>query len=166
MIDNIYICGLKQKTTMSKATITCPVSAQKINESVTRVVAFYVILLVITGTFFKVPILLFALAFDFFLRAFANGRYSPLKYFARRSSDYLGLDEKLTDAAPKKFAAGIGLVFSLAIAVLLILQYNYAAYSLAGVLLVCAGLESFKGFCLGCIIYTYIVLPFLPKART
>lgn len=151
---------------MRKTTITCPVSAEKVNENIIRIVAFFTILIVITGTFFKIPLLLFILSFDFFLRAFANGRYSPLRYFARRSYNYLGLAKKLTDAAPKKFAAGIGLVFSLAIAALLILNYNLAAYSLAGVLLICAGLESFKGYCLGCVIYTFFVLPFLPKART
>jgi hypothetical protein len=150
---------------MSKATITCPVSAVKVNENIARVVAFFTILVVITGTYFKLPILIALLAIDFFLRAFTNGKYSPLKYLARRSSDYLGLDEKPTDAAPKKFAAGIGLFFSLAIAGLLWFHFDTAAYLLSGVLLICAGLESFKGFCLGCVIYTFLILPFL-SART
>src|ERR1700739_3613460 len=114
---------------MSKATITCPVSAVKVNENIARVVAFFTILVVITGTYFKLPILIALLAIDFFLRAFTNGKYSPLKYLARRSSDYLGLDEKPTDAAPKKFAAGIGLFFSLAIAGLLWFHFDVAAYS-------------------------------------
>ena len=150
---------------MSKAVITCPISAEKVNENIARVVAFFTILVVVTGAYFKLPILIALLAADFFLRAFTNGRYSPLKYLARRSSDYLGLDEKPTDAAPKKFAAGIGLLFSIAIAGLLWFHYDVAVYLLAGVLLICAGLESFKGFCLGCVIYTFFILPFLSKAR-
>ncbi len=151
---------------MSKPAITCPVSAEKVNENIARVVAFFIILVVITGTYFKLPILIAVLAADFFLRAFTNGRYSPLKYLARRSSDYLGLEEKSTDAAPKKFAAGIGLAFSIGIAGLLWFHYDLAAYLSAGVLLICAGLESFKGFCLGCVIYTFLFLPFLSKANS
>ncbi len=148
---------------MSKTTVSCPVSAVKVNENIARVVAFFTILVVITGAYFKLPILIALLAIDFFLRAFTNGKYSPLKYLARRSSDYLGLDEKPTDAAPKKFAAGIGLFFTLAIAALQLFHYDVASYSLAALLLICAGLESFKGFCLGCVIYTFLVLPFLSK---
>jgi hypothetical protein len=151
---------------MSKTIITCPVSAQKVNENIARVVAFFTILVFITAVFFNLPLLLVALAADFYLRAFTTGKYSPLKYLARRSSDYLGLDEKPTDAAPKKFAAGIGMVFSIAIAALLFLHYSIAAYSLGTVLLICAGPESFKGFCLGCVIYTFLVLPFLSKANS
>jgi hypothetical protein len=166
LIDFVYIYALKQKLFMSKAAITCPVSAEKINENVARVAAFFTITVVITGVYFKLPFLITALAADFYLRAFTNGKYSPIKKISRRFADYLGLDEKTTDAAPKKFAAGIGFIFSLSIAGLQWFHYDAAAYLLSAVLLICAGLESFKGLCLGCIIYTYTVLPFLPKANS
>jgi hypothetical protein len=151
---------------MNKPSITCPISQEKINETVSRIVAFFVIAITLTGIYFKLPLLFVALAVDFYLRTFTSGKYSPLKYISKRVFTYIGVSEKMTDAAPKKFAAGIGFVFSIAVAGLLWIHYDMAAYSLSAILLICAGLEAFKGFCLGCIIYTYIVLPFLAKENS
>ena len=146
---------------MNKTSVTCPLSNEKVNENVSRIIAFFVIILVSAGMYFKLPLLLAALAFDFYLRTFTTGQFSPLKYISKRIANYWGIKEKPVDAAPKKFAAGMGLFFSVSIAALLWLNYNTSAYSLASVLLICAGLESLKSFCLGCIVYTYIVLPFM-----
>jgi hypothetical protein len=148
---------------MSKATVTCPISEEKINENVARIMAFFTILIVLAGVYFKSSIVLAALAIDFYLRTFTSGKYSPLKYISKRFSNYLGVSPKMVDTAPKKFAAGIGFLFTLSISGLLLFNHYMAANSLAAVLIICAGLESFKGFCVGCIIYTYIVFPFLSK---
>ena len=151
---------------MNKPSVTCPVSQEKINENVARIVAFFVIIIISAGTYFKLPFLIAALAFDFYARAFTSGKYSPLKYISRKISKYLTLPEKMVDAAPKKFAAGMGILFSVSIAGLLWLQYYSSSDLLAAVMLICAGLESFLSFCLGCIIYTYIVLPFFSKENS
>jgi hypothetical protein len=151
---------------MKKPSITCPASQEKINENTSRIVASLVIIIVFIGVYFRIPLLLAALAIDFYLRTFTPGNYSPLKYISKKFSIYASIPEKMADAAPKKFAAGMGLVFSIAIASLLWVNYETSADSLAAVLLVCAGLEAFKGFCLGCIVYTYIVLPFLSKENS
>lgn len=151
---------------MNKISVTCPVSEEKINENVARIIALFTILIVLAGICFKSPLLIGALSLDFSLRAFTNGKYSPLKYISKRFSNYLGLTQKLTDAAPKKFAAAIGFFFTVSIAGLQFFQHELSAELLSGVLLICAVLESFKGFCVGCIVYTYIVLPFLSKENS
>ena len=148
---------------MNKASVICPVSGEKINENVARIIAFFTIIIVLAGLYFKSPSLFAALGLDFFLRAFTRGTYSPLKYISKRLSNYFGASPKMVDAAPKKFAAGIGLLFAVSIASLQWFQHDISADLLATALLICAGLESFKSFCLGCIIYTYIVLPFLSR---
>lgn len=148
---------------MNKVSVICPVSNEKVNENVARIIAFFTILIVLTGVYFKSSFVFAVLALDFFLRAFTSGTYSPLKYISKRFSNYLGASPKMVDAAPKKFAAGIGFLFAVSIASLQWFQHDISADLLATALLICAGLESFKGFCLGCSIYTYIVLPFLSK---
>ena len=145
---------------MNKTTIICPVSSKRVNENVVRVVAFITILVTVTGVYFKLPVVIAALAFDFYLRAFTTGEYSPIKILAKGVAEYIYLGEKPVDAAPKKFAAGIGLVFSIAIAISLWFQYSILAYLFGSILVACAGLESFFGYCLGCIIYTYAVVPY------
>lgn len=148
---------------MSNKAIVCPVSGEKINESVAQIAAFITIVVTATAVVFKLPEILLALAADFALRAFTSGAYSPVKYVSKQLFKLSWLDERTGDAAPKKFAAGIGFVFSLAIAALLFAHYYIAANLLACALLFCAALEAFAGYCVGCVIYTYAVLPFIKK---
>jgi hypothetical protein len=146
---------------MNNKTIICPVSTERINENVTKVAAFLTLVVATASVLFKQPALFIALGFDFALRAFTNGTYSPIRYLSKRLSIFLNLDVKLTDAAPKKFAAGLGLVFSIVISVLQLTQYINLANITAGMLVACASLEAFAGYCIGCVMYTYLVSPFM-----
>lgn len=162
MIEFIYICPAN-KINMGNKTITCPVSGKKINESVARIAALITIGITLAGVILKSPVILIALGLDFALRAFTNGNYSPIKYTSKQLFKLSWLSEKIGDAAPKKFAAGIGFVFALAIAALQLSHFYLAANLAAAALLFCASLEAFAAYCLGCVIYTYTVLPFLKK---
>lgn len=146
---------------MSNKTITCPVSGQKINENVARIAALITIAVMVAGVIFKSPLLLLALSADFALRAFTSGSYSPIKYASKQLFRLSWLTEKIGDAAPKKFAAGMGFVFSIVIAVLQLTHFYLLANVAATVLLFCASLEAFAGYCLGCVIYTYFVVHFI-----
>jgi len=148
---------------MSNKAIICPVSGEKINENVARIAAFITIVITIIALLFKLPVLLIALGADFALRAFTSGTYSPVKQVSKQFFRLSGLSEKIADAAPKQFAAGIGFVFSIAIAVFQFTHYYILADATAFVLLFCAALEAFVGYCLGCTVYTYAVIPFLKK---
>ncbi|HTB08058.1 MAG TPA: DUF4395 domain-containing protein [Bacteroidia bacterium] len=151
---------------MSTTTIICPVSSEKINENVARVGALITIAITAAGVYFNWPLLLVALAVDFYLRAFTKGTFSPVKGLSKSIVAFLGLTQKKSDAAPKKFAAGIGLFFTASIAILQAFQYTIAADALAGILIFFAALEGVFGFCFGCIIYTYLVLPFLQNSNS
>jgi hypothetical protein len=151
---------------MNKVSVTCPVSKEKVNENVVRIIAFFTLVIVLIGMYYKSSALIGALALDFYLRAFTKGKLSPLKYISKRLANYFGTKEKMVNPAPKKFAAGIGLFFTITIASLFWFHYTRQADLLASVLLICAALESFKGFCIGCIVYTYISLPFTSKKNS
>lgn len=143
--------------------ITCPISTDRINENAARTVAFFVITLTLGGLYFNSWPLFLLLGFDFGLRAFSTGQFSLLRQTARGFTHFLNLPEKPTDAAPKRFAAGIGWGFSLVIAGLLVMQWFSSAFIVGGVLVFCALLEGAWGFCLGCVAYSTLVRPFLKE---
>ena len=100
------------------------------------------------------------LAVNFALRAFTTGHLSPLKYVAKGIADQLRLAKKPVDAEPKKFAAALGMAFSIFIITFQLSGFILAANLVGAILIFCATLEAGFNICLGCIVYTYTVLPF------
>jgi hypothetical protein len=100
-----------------------------------------------------------ALALDFIIRAFLKPRYSPLATLGRGISSGLNLPKVMVDAAPKVFAARIGVVFSLAATVLLALGLVLPGVIVLGILAVFAFLESVFSFCAGCWVYSLLPGP-------
>jgi len=131
----------------------CPIAGYRIDERGARVVAGLVVALLLgaatAGPQPALAILLF-LALDFGFRAFSRPRLSPLGHLAGLLLDALGVQKRLVDAGPKRFAARIGLGFSIALLVLVPAGLRTVALSLGSVFLICAALESFVGFCAGC----------------
>lgn len=143
--------------------LTCPVSEERVDENATRVGAFLVIIISIISLVSQWYSISFLLAIDFALRAFTDGTYSPVKQLAKNIAIVISLPKKPIDAAPKKFAAGVGLVFAASIGLAQAAGYILTSYGIGAVLLLCAALESFIGYCVGCVVYTYIVLPIKNK---
>jgi hypothetical protein len=63
---------------------------------------------------------------------------------------------KPTDRAPKRFAAGTGLVFSILIVAAALLHLALISLVLTLVLIFFAALESLAGFCAGCYVYSFL----------
>ncbi len=140
--------------------LICPVSTEKTNERLTRLNAFFTILLAFSSFLFNTPVFLIILLLDFFIRAFTGGKYSPVCMISRLLLKFLGLAEKKIDKAPKIFAARMGFLMTLVITLLFFLNLNVSAMVVAGILVFLATLEFALGVCVGCLIYTYLVLPF------
>lgn len=140
--------------------LICPISNEYINERVTRINALLAIFLIVAGLVFNSVIFLVFLTADFFMRAFLNQKYSPISYLSHRMANAFNLGKKNIDKAPKIFAARIGFLMSLTITVLMIFQLNAAAYAVGGILVFFATFEFALAICMGCIMYTYLVLPF------
>lgn len=98
------------------------------------------------------------LAIDFFLRAFTR-LPSPLAVTGKTIARVLRLKPKRIFAAPKRFAASLGFVFSIIAFLFLALQWYLAAYITGSVLIFCALLESAFGICLGCYVFNFVVVP-------
>ncbi len=138
----------------------CPISDERINEQVTRLNALFTILTIVLAFALGSTIFLVFLVADFYIRAFTRLKHSPISYLSSSLSNALNLPLKQIDKAPKIFAARMGFVMSTIIAVLFILNYTFSSMVLAGILVFFAGLEFAFAICVGCTIYTYLVLPF------
>ena len=140
--------------------LICPISDQRVNEQVTRINAFLSILLVISGFAFNSVFFFVFLLADFYIRAFTKLKFSPLSYVSYYAANALKLNKKSIDKAPKIFAARLGFIFTLIIILFTVLQLHTAAFIVAGVLVFFATLKFALAVCVGCLLYTYFVLPF------
>lgn len=143
--------------------LVCPISDERTSEQVTRLNAFFVVLLTAAGLIFNSPLFFVFLMTDFFIRAFTKARYSPVSYFSSNMADSLSLGRKPIDKAPKIFAARIGFFMTFAICAFLLSGLQTAAFIAGIVLVFFATLEFSLSICMGCILYTYLVLPFYKK---
>ncbi|MFZ4544434.1 MAG: DUF4395 domain-containing protein [Saprospiraceae bacterium] len=136
--------------------IICPVSSERISENIVRKVAFQILALAIIYILLPNPFIPIFLAFDFYIRSFTTAELSLTARIAKWwNNKTKPTDPRLTDRAPKRFAAGIGFAFSVLIGISLLVGFEKTSLILAGILLFCAGMESFLGICVGCHFYTF-----------
>lgn len=136
--------------------LSCPVSAERINENVVRIIAFIVAVIAITCVVFSNYWAIVFLLFDFALRALTIGKFSLLKFIAIKIADGLSLSPKMKDLAPKKFAATLGFGFCLLITAFFLFDFYNAALIFTSVMIVFALLESLFAICVGCYIYSFL----------
>lgn len=140
--------------------IVCPVSNELINERVVRLNSLFVVLFVTGTIFLKMPELLLLLIADFFIRGFTKTSFSPLGTASRFIAQSLKLSSKNIDKAPKIFAARLGFVMTLIMTLFFLFNFHTVGLFIAGMLIFFASLEFVFGICVGCIIYSWVVLPF------
>lgn len=145
--------------------LLCPISNEKVNEQTVRLSAFLSILLLIAAFWLNTYFLLILLAVDFFIRAFSRAMVSPLSLLAHWLNQSLKLGERKIDKAPKIFAARLGFIATSVILILQISGQQVAALIAGGIFMLLALLEAALALCLGCAIYTYLVLPFYKSFR-
>ena len=122
-----------------------------VDEISARLVAAGVVALTVLTLATGVWWLLVPLAFGFVARVASGPRFSPLGLLVTRVvRPRLGAAARPVPGPPKRFAQGIGAVFSLSAAVLVVLGLTTAAVVVLSLLLVAASLEAFVGLCLGC----------------
>ncbi|MDQ0640617.1 putative membrane protein [Pedobacter sp. W3I1] len=136
--------------------LSCPISAERVNENVVRIIALMVAVIAITCVVFSNYWAIVFLIFDFALRAFTTGKFSLLKFIAIKISAGLSLSPKMKDLAPKKFAATLGFIFCLLITAVFLFDFYNAALIFTSIMIVFALLESLFAVCVGCYIYSFL----------
>ncbi len=143
--------------------LVCPISDQRVNKQITRLNAMLTIGIIVLAFGLNSVFLFVFLMADFFIRAFTNVKFSPISFASYSLSNALNLPIRMIDKAPKIFAARLGFLMTMAIAVLFIFSFKIAAIAVATILIFFASLEFFLAICVGCLIYTYLILPFYKK---
>lgn len=124
-----------------------------VNETAARVVAGGVVLISLLYMTLAWQPLLFLLAYGFLARVLAGPKISPLGLIATKIIAPR-LPVSYCPGPPKRFAQGIGLLFSSTAILLSLLGLEGWAMIVIGLLLLAATLESAFGFCLGCKIFS------------
>ena len=130
-----------------------------INASVARSVALGVVIMATLTIALDFPWLIFLIAYGFIARVLAGPRLSPLAQFVLKVAvPVLKLPYRPVAGPPKRFAAGIGVVFSVTA---LVLEFGFgftaASYGVLGALIFAAGLEGVFGYCLGCKVFSILM---------
>jgi hypothetical protein len=130
-----------------------------VNEVSARLVAGGVVLLALTTIIFDQPWLTVVLAYGFVARVLTGPKLSPLALLVTRViTPRLPVPPKLVAGPPKRFAQGIGAVFSVT-ATVLALGFGMpgAAYAVLALLVVAATLESVFAYCIGCQVFALLM---------
>lgn len=126
-----------------------------VNEVSARLVAGGVVLLCLAAILFDLPWLTVVIAYGFVARVLAGPTFSPLGQLVTRViTPRLGIAPKLVPGPPKRFAQGIGVLFSVTAAILTLgLERRTAGHAVLAALAAAATLEAVFGLCLGCRIF-------------
>jgi len=133
---------------------TSTTSSATTNESKIRLIALFVFIasiIYIFTSFIAIPVLL---VIDFALRSFDLGKYSPFAIISDWLVKTLKLPIKSVYLPPKRFAARIGLLFS--ITILSLQLVGISTLIVSSVLTFFAALESFLSICAGCYVYSFL----------
>ncbi len=129
-----------------------------VNDYAARLVAGAVATMTIVIILFDVRWMFGVLAYGFLARVLTGPRLSPLALLATKVVIPLaGGPDKPVPGPPKRFAQAVGVGFSLAALVLMLLGSVVAAKIVVGVLCVFALAESLLGFCAGCFVFNYLM---------
>jgi len=130
-----------------------------VNEVSARLVAAGVVLLALATIVLDQPWLTLVLAYGFIARVAAGPKFSPLGQLVTRViTPNLRFKERLVAGPPKRFAQGVGVVFSVAAAILAVgLGEANAAYLVLAVLVFFAVLEAVFGICVGCKVFALLM---------
>ena len=99
------------------------------------------------------------LAYGFLARVLSGPRFSPLGQFVTRvvTPRFTNVEHRFVPGPPKRFAQGVGLVFSGGALLSAALGVQPVAIALIIFLVVAATLESVFAFCLGCVGFSLLM---------
>jgi hypothetical protein len=144
--------------------LICPISDETINKSASRIGAIMTTMLLgiyaFTGNIF---VLVFVL-YDFVIRVFASKYTSPLGKISLHIDKALRVGNNMINKGPKLFAWRLGLLFTFISFIFLFINPQLSIL-FAVILMVFSFLDGAFNLCVGCLIYTHIILPFYSSER-
>ena len=125
-----------------------------VNETSARAVATGVVLMSVLFLVLRSGWVLVPLTFGFWARVLAGPKFSPLGRIATQVvTPALKINHKFVAGPPKRFAQGVGVVFSTTASILWATGSLGAAQIVIAMLVVAASFEAFLAICFGCIMF-------------
>ena len=143
--------------------IICPISKKKIDNNGSRITVFISAIFMLAFIYTKHPFYMLIATADTLIRAVFHPRYSPMGMIASGILTLFDRSIKRIDLSKKQFAARLGMLCGIASIILFYLDLEPASLAIAIFWMLLAILDSVGNFCLGCILYTYVVFPFYVK---
>jgi hypothetical protein len=140
----------------------CPLLFRQIDGTVARINAFSVIVLVSLFLYTSQTIWLYLLGADFLIRLYGSKSFSPVNRLSMSIKQLLRLQTKMTDAGAKRLAAHFGVAFVILLLISTYMQLDALKYAMGALFLLCASLELFFDYCVGCKIY-YLLKKIYPR---
>ncbi|MBL0023958.1 MAG: DUF4395 domain-containing protein [Saprospiraceae bacterium] len=144
--------------------IICPVSTVKVDSHISRLTVFLNVLLMVYFLFTVASLAILVVAIDYGIRAMGYNQYSPICFIASLIIRISGMKAKMVDKAPKIFASRLGFICATLGFIFITAQLTFASILIVSFFVVLATLDSVFDFCVGCMIYNYLVFPFFNKA--
>ena len=130
-----------------------------VNEISARIVASGVVVMCLLTIILDLKWMTLVIAYGFIARVLTGPKLSPLGLFVTKVvTPRVPIEPMWCPGPPKRFAQGIGVVFSVT-AVVLVYGFDNAsaAYWVLGALTVAASLEAYLGICLGCKMFALLM---------
>lgn len=140
--------------------VICPISLEKIDSNTSRLTVFLNVVLMAAFLVTLNPIFIICVSIDYFIRAVFDVKFSPIRLVAHGVLSIMNLKKKPINLAQKVFASRLGVMCAIASSILILLGYNTASILIAVILMSLSILDSVFNFCVGCLIYNYLVYPF------
>ena len=129
-----------------------------VNETSARLVAAGVVLQGVAFLVLRQWWILVPLAYGFLARVLSGPRFSPLGLFVTKVvTPRLRVEHRFVAGPPKRFAQGVGLVFSGGALLAWAVGSPAASMVLIVGLVVAASLEALFAFCLGCVAFAQLM---------
>ena len=128
----------------------CPVSYDQVNKNLIKVYSSMVLIILAYTLFTKQYRAMYLISLDFMIRVFAGIKFSPLCNFITAMMKITPLKPVLVNAATKKIAAQVGLIFALVICITHLSGYDLLSSLFIYMFMFAIGLDLIFNYCLAC----------------
>ena len=135
---------------------SCPISTDKVNSSLTKVYSIFTFSVITIFLFSPFKEIIFISTVDFIIRIFFGIKYSPICTFIKFGLKVSNVPVHMVNAGPKKFAAKVGMLFTVLISVGVVFNFPMLSVISAGIAFVAIGAEVFFDYCLACTIHSFL----------
>ncbi|SFP30032.1 DUF4395 domain-containing protein [Hydrogenimonas thermophila] len=137
--------------------MVCPISFERIDTHTLRLSGIFLFLFTLLFVSENSIIWLLPVVLELAIRAIFSAKYAPMFILSKMVINILKIAPQLEDAAPKRFAVRIGFLMAVLILLFSLFGVDKIATFISIILLLCIGLEVIFKFCVGCVMYGFLI---------